>query len=353
MKTLKIFGFILFFTGASADNFLKYGHGALIYDAELIDTLSQPSNHPGSWGETIQNFNLSTTSNTITRLYVYGQSYAPNISPSWYQNSFASQSIPKYREKFPDAEIYINIDGAYDPSWPQDLSTDAHQIATQICRIEAIDGVFFDIEPLKLSNTSQLLNFYKKMRDELQSDTCKDEHHPNGRNMAIFGYISNSNAALAQDLFNNGMVFNAIPLYDYGDIYPNAPPAYCEYKKNIKSILNTAIANANQYNIPFSLVVSASASFSLYENAVPWQQPCQTSSPNISQYITAILSLMHDTEDSCYYEILKLDQASNYLGMDFWAWNHYLTPDKINNLCPNYPTSDTLTILSTMNDTFE
>lgn len=347
---------------------ISYGHGALIYDASIQSLAPfKLKNNPGFWSKNIANFNL-LGKNQINRLYVYGQSFDPNTfdASSWYNTSFASQSIGVYRRDFPNAQIFINIDGNYVPNdpndpkkWPQDLSTYAHQIALQICQVEAIDGIFFDIEQFSPSSEDDtLFKFYLNMRNELQSDFCKDTKHVNGRMMGVFGYLSRTKAEIVKSLFNQGNVFNAIPLYDL-DIggYPDSPPKLCDYSATMKGVLNTAISNATNYQIPFSLIVSAAASFSIYES-VSSDQTC-SDKPQINfesqhLYINEILALINHQPsiNGCQFTISDFNQPELYLGMDFWAWNNFLTPDKKNYLYPSYPSQHTLEILSNMNDKF-
>lgn len=342
---------------------LPYGHAALLYDAFPLngpdaDPSTNPvTNHPGFWTNNLQAFNTGASGNKVlTRLYVYGTSLDTSGSSTTanYNASFAITSVASYRTAFPNATILAIVDGTPgqlkqgDPTTLQLAKDLATSLVTQICADANVDGIFYDLEPTKFSYMG-LFTLYQTTSSLLASAACKDTQHPNGRYMGVYAYVTTGDGALVKPaLGNNG--FLAVPLYDVQDSQPPTPTNLQLFNASAKSYVSNSDANSNQYHIPYTVIAPAAASFGEFEQYGTYANPppvlpAPYNFTLISNFSPAITQVLYMTEIMA--NTLQYAKSPYYMGVDYWAWNYFVSPMPHQNqlLLPSYPDSATVAYL--------
>lgn len=339
---------------------LPYGHAGLLYDAFPLDgpaanpSTNPTTNHPGFWIDQIEAFNAPPVKNPLTRLYVYGTSIdtGGQVTTVNYNNSFAIESVASYRAKFPTLTILAIVDGTpgqlmqSDPGTLQLAKELATSLATQVCADLNVDGVFFDIEPTKFSYQG-LFTLYQTTSNLLAQ--CKDAKHPNGRYMGVYAYVTTADGHLVKPaLGSNG--FLAIPLYDVQDSQPPTPTNLSMYDKSAKSYISNSDANSITYNIPYTVIGPAAASFGEFEQygiytPPPPTLPAPYNFTLISQFSPGITHVLYMTDVNA--NTLKYAKSPYYMGVDYWGWNYFVSPIPKQNqlLLPSYPDAETVNYL--------
>ena len=342
---------------------LPFGHAAFLYDAysangpDADPTTNPVTNNPGHWISNIQSFNAgATTPNVISRLYVYGTSLDTSGASNTvnYNNSFAIASVAAYRTPFPNLTILAIVDGTPgllkngDPTAIQLAKDLANSLVTQVCSDTNVDGVFYDIEPTKFSYTG-LFTLYQTTSTLLASDQCKDSQHPNGRYMGVYAYVNTGDGSLVKPaLGSNG--FLAVPLYDVQDSQPPKPTNLQLFAQSAKSYVSNSDANSRAYGIPYTVIGPAGSSFGEFEQygtyvagtPTPPALYNYTLISNFSPNITQVLYMTGVNANTLQYAT-----SPNYMGVDYYGWNYYVSPIPKQNqvLLPSYPDDATVTYL--------
>lgn len=342
---------------------LPYGHAALLYDAfppngPDADPSSNPvTNNPGFWISYIQTFNTGATgTNAISRLYVYGTSLDTSGSSTTanYNASFAITSVAAYRTQFPNTTILAIVDGTPGQLKNGDAATLqlakdlANSLVSQICADSNVDGIFYDLEPTKFSYKG-LFTLYQTTSTLLASAPCKDTQHPNGRYMGVYAYVTTGDGALVKPaLGSNG--FLAVPLYDVQDSQPPTPTNLQLFNTSAKSYVGNSDANSSHYKIPYTVIAPAAASFGEFEKYGAYADPppvlpAPYNFTLISDFSPAITQVLYMTEVNA--NTLKYAKSPYYMGVDYWAWNYFVSPIPQKNqlLLPSYPDSATVAYL--------
>ena len=341
---------------------LPFGHAAFLYDAYAdngpdASTSNPVTNHPGQWRDNIQSFNAgATTPNVISRLYVYGTSLdtTGTYNTVNYDNSYAIASVASYRTRFPNITILAIVDGTPgllkngDQTAIQLANDLAKSLVTQVCADANVDGVFYDIEPTKFSYTG-LATLYQTTSTLLASSQCKDAQHPNGRYMGVYAYVNTGDGPLVKPVLGrNG--FLAVPLYDVQDSQPPTPTNLTLFSQSAKSYVSNSDANSKAYGIPYTVIGPAGSSFGEFEQYGTYAAGTPTPpalynytlisnfSPNITQvlYMTGVNA-----------NTLQYATSPNYMGVDYYGWNYYVSPIPKQNqvLLPSYPDDATVAYL--------
>lgn len=342
---------------------LPFGHAGFLYDAFPLDgpdanpSTNPVSNHPGFWIGNIQAFNAGATAkNTLSRLYVYGTSMDTSGQTNTvnYDSSFAISSVAAYRASFPNTTILAIVDGTPGQLQQGDAATLqlaknlATSLVTQVCADPNVDGVFYDIEPTKFSYGG-LFTLYQTTAILLASGQCKDAQHPNGRYMGVYAYVTTADGHLVKPaLGNNG--FLAVPLYDVQDSQPPTPTNLTLFDSSAKSYVSNSNVNSSTYNIPYTVIGPAGASFGEFEQYGTYAPPPPTlPAPygftlinNFSPNITQVLYMTDVNANT-----LKYAKSPYYMGVDYYGWNYYVSPIPKQNqlLLPSYPDVATVAYL--------
>lgn len=342
---------------------LPFGHAALLYDAfppngpDANPSTNPTTNHPGFWISNIQAFNAGATGNhSLSRLYVYGTSMDTSGGTNVvnYDHSFAIDSVAAYRASFPNATILAIVDGTPGQLEQGDPATVllAQQLATslvnQICADPNVDGVFYDLETTKFSYIG-LSTLYQTTSSLLAGASCTDAQHPNGRYMGVYAYVTTGDGDLVKPaLGKNG--FLAVPLYDVQDSQPPTPTNLTLFDKHVKSYVSNSDANSSTYKIPYTVIAPAGASFGEFEQYGTYAPPPPVlpepyNFTLISNFAPAITQVLYVTDVNA--NTLKYAKSPYYMGVDYWAWNYFVSPlpKQSQLLLPSYPDSNTVSYL--------
>lgn len=336
---------------------LQKGTGGLVYDACCSDgPCREPINHPGQWISAIQSF--APLGGSPTRLYVYGGSIKqvePIGSCNFTVTYANTDSVARYRAAFPQALILATIDATSDDVAALTACPDtvgkgiADSLSQQICVTNITDGVLFDLEPADFGVGMGQYGLYKEMSLNFSSSACIGPANPYGRFFGVFSnpnyfYTHNQWANVEGALVGNGaqnVGFLVVAAYDVTD-GTQGPTPYSLYKSSISGKLSAYTdPQSKQYHVPYTVAIPGGASFGEYQYYALYVSPTQTTvihdySSEVTQsgYVTLASQLIAASCTSPYY-----------LGIDYWAWNQYVWPDRSTNniLLPNTP-NGTLTI---------
>lgn len=352
---------ILFYSLTWAD-IPPMGHGAILYDAHYDSTPSSKiSQQPGHWKVELQNFNQgATTQNKITRLYPYSADleisctdttkdstctiYASGYGPG----SNGANASQQYHTAMTNVIIMPIIDIAFNYLNNTMLKTStfvatlaAETISSEICNDPNANGVFFDFELKNSLSYSGIQTFYQTVSTHLQK--C-DKY------MAIYLTPTKDDWATLKSIFgSNNNFFIAIPIYDIKGF--SSPPSP-DLIQNFKTYAQSVIDNAQQSQIPFTVIAPVGASFGSFQysgtyspNNIPSLNNFKittdftTNTPQLG-YFQAIQSAV------CKYS----NNLPNFIGIDYWSWQEYIFPgdnSDSNNIlrAPNLPDADTVKYL--------
>lgn len=369
----KILGFVMFLSAfsvlATAITPLPLSYGALLYDLYC-------ANGPGSsctidygeWITSIGSFNGSALpKNKLTRLYPYASDIeitcsSPNniatctISPGY---NTGNGSVSAYFDAFAGAQILPIVDIAQNYLNNKLLLTNttladnvAEALATQICNDPKASGVFFDLEVSNGLSNPGIVEFYRQVSKLFASPMCIDGLHPNGRYMGVYITPVNDDWQVAQAMFAaNNNSYIAIPLYDISAFTtPPTPNPLSAYTSYLTSVLANAASNSQKYQVPYTIIVPAGASFGTFE---------QYGIYNASEPAPTYFQLLKDFSSTNATQLLFAQTARNiackslspyYMGMDYWSWNQYVNPgtnsDGTKQLTmPNIPDAQTVSYL--------
>ena len=344
---------------------LSFGHGALLYDAtQSGGPDSAKSNMPGQWITNIQEFNGGATAKTaITRLYPYSgdikiqcadasscvySGAGQNVFVGYNTPAYGQLSVAAYRTSFPNAMILAIIDADLD-SIPLINTQSVGQgvagvLTTQLCADPNVDGVFFDLEPITANAFESLGLFalYRQTSINLASSQCKDSQHPNGRFMAIF---INPNKVpnwdhVAAAIGQNGYVI--VGAYDVNDTTPPYPTSLSLYTSSITGKIQTFMDPPSALKkIPYTVAIPAAASFSEFEQYGLYDPSAPDDFSLIANYTNPATQSGYQLNyvQTARGIIVANAKSPYYLGMDYWAWNQYVSPAPNQNwlLLPNIP----------------
>jgi hypothetical protein len=368
-KFILIFLFQIVASNASSVTPLPLSYGALLYD---VNFPAGPGSHgttdPGQWVPDLTSFNSQAlTQNKITRLYPYSADIeitcsdvndisSCNIIPGY---TTGSASVLNYRNAFNDASILPIVDAAFHYLNNSLLKTNttladnvAQALVSQLCADPNVDGVFFDLETSGGLSNPGLFELYRKVSQLFAAAPCVDGAHPNGRYLGIYLTPVGDDWATAQAVFagqNNG--FLAIPLYDVKGFTPIPTPDPLQtYNGYVTSAMGHAHTYATQYQVPYSIVVPAAASFGTFQDYGIYSSTA--SAPTYFQLITDY-SKPNATQLAFVQNARNLacvNQNPYYMGMDYWAWNQYVNPGQNTDgsyqlVMPNVPDTDTVAYL--------
>lgn len=334
---------------------LPYGHAGLIYDAfppngpDANPSTNPTTNHPGFWVDSIQTFiHGAVGKNTLSRLYVYGTSMdtSGHSTTVNYSSSYAAASVAAYRASFPTLTILAIVDGVPGQLIQGDAGTVqlakelATSLTTQVCADPNVDGVFYDIEPTKF-NYGGLFTLYQTTASQLAQ--CKDPQHPNGRYMGVYAYVNTADGHLVKPALGiNG--FLAVPLYDVQDSQPPTPTPLSLYDASVKSYVSNSDANSSAYQIPYTVIGPAGASFGEFEQYGSYAPPPPTlpapyNFTLITDFRPTITQVLYMTDVNA--NTVKYAKSPYYMGVDYWGWNYFISPMPKNEqlLLPSYPDS--------------
>ena len=261
----------------------------------------------------------------------------------------AKASVASYRQSFPNVTILAIVDGTpgvltNGDSTTLQLAKDlATSLAAQICADSNVDGVFFDLEPTKFGYQG-LFTLYQTTSTLLSRKSCQDQNHPNGRYMGVYAYVNTADGNLVKPaLGSNG--FLAVPLYDVQDSQPPTPTDMNTYHSSVKSYISNSNINSQNYNIPFTVIAPAAASFGEFEQYGTYDTSKTNNFNLISNFYPQIQQVNYLT--IVVANTLKYATSPYYMGVDYWAWNYYVSPIPKNNqmLLPSSPNSKTISYL--------
>ena len=344
------------------------GHGALLYDGtQSAGPDSTVTNSPGQWITNIQQFNSSaTTSSLITRLYPYSGDIkitctdptscvysgpGQNVFVGYDSPAFGQSSVAAYRTAFPNALILAIID-ADSGSLPllSYLSVGtgiANSLAQQICADPNVDGVFFDIEPFNFDVSQGQFSLYKQTSINFASSQCIDAKHPQGRTFAIYMNPNKVNnwSDVPGMLGNNGYL--VVAAYDVDDTTPPRPTPYSLYTSSVTGKIQAFMdPNSQQYKIRYTVAVPAAASFSEFEQ-FGYYNPSYPSDFQVDTNYTLQGFKQITYISSARAILLQNAKSAYYLGMDYWSWGQYKSPDPQLGqlLMPNIPEANVVQYL--------
>ena len=348
---------------------MPLSYGALLYDVSFpAGPGSHGTTNPGQWVGDLTTFNAQAlVPNKITRLYPYSADIEitcsdPNnittctISPGY---ATGSASVTAYHNAFTNADILPIVDISFHYLNNSLLKTNttladnvAQALVTQLCNDPNVDGVFFDLETSGGLTNPGLFEFYRKVSTLFASSACIDPTHPKGRVMGVYLTPVNNDWATTQAMFaGNNNSFLAIPLYDVkGFSSPPTPDPSSTYNGYVTSAIGHANTFATQYKVPYSLIVPAAASFGTFAEYGIYNasEPAPTYFQLITDYSKTNSSQLAFVQNARNVACTK--QNPYYMGMDYWAWNQYVSPAQNTDgtyqlVMPNVPDTDTVSYL--------
>lgn len=322
---------------------LPLGYGALIYDLYCANGPGKTcSIDYGQWVSSLSNFNSGAPpKNQLTRFYPYSSDIEitctnPNdistctISPGY---TTGNGSVSAYYNAFSNANIMPIVDIAQNYLNNKLLLTNttladnvANSLATQLCNDPKVSGVLFDLEVSNGLSNPGIVEFYRQMSKLLASSMCIDATHSKGRYMGVYLTPVNDDWEIAQAMFASKNAYIAIPLYDIsGFTSPPTPNPLSAYTSYLTSVIANASLNAQKYQVPYSLIVAAGASFGTFQ-----QYGIYNASAPAPTYFQLITDFSSNATQLLFAQTARNTACKNlnpyFMGMDYWSWIQYVNP---------------------------
>lgn len=322
---------------------LPFSYGALVYD---LYCTSGPGHNCsidyGQWVTSLSNFNAGALAkNQITRFYPYSSDIEitctnPNdistctISPGYMTGN---GSVSAYYNAFSNASILPIVDIAQHYLNNSLLLTNttladnvANALATQLCNDPKVSGVLFDLEVSNGLSNPGIVEFYRQMSKLLASSMCIDASHPKGRSMGVYLTPVNDDWQIAQAMFGGNNSYIAIPLYDISAFTsPPTPNPLSAYTSYLTSVLANASLNSQKYQVPYSVIVPAGASFGTFQ-----QYGIYNASAPSPTYFQLITDFSSNATQLLFAQTARNIVCKNlnpyFMGMDYWSWIQYVNP---------------------------
>jgi hypothetical protein len=320
----------------------------MIYTALYASDHSKDGIEPGIFADNIKAYNAKASApNKLTFMHSYGGGlemycdgnggtnktvvcddsnmnvyYEPGqLSTAAYAAAFASSEPP--------IQLLPIIDGRLDDIGPKDVLSAlntldqqtayvyADKTAKLYCADAQVAGIYFDLEPLDLTQLGQqyffsriaynLAGFNKIAGSNTDALDCQNTQHPQGRLLALFATANQVNPALATILntYNNGYIID--PLYDLGEQAGGIASSPTDYATYTLTEIRKMQAASSANNVVYQFAVPGSATAHEFESV----EGISTGFKQID-YLNASLSAI---------EKLNVASDSNYKGTALWAWN--------------------------------